>query len=663
MVTARGLFISPFKAQAKLIHSYLASNFLHSWTASTVHSQQGSEADIVIFDAVNAGSYSWPYDEWKRLVNVALSRARESIIVLASRAEMEEPYMCPLLKQLAPRVLWQRAGESIWRQVAAQTEFSLPARVSNANPYSLGNQLARRKELRPVLSHEQQRLCGLELDGKPRLVRGVAGSGKTVVLAHWLMQAVKQTEDEPDVRIWAVFANRSLQSLIGSSIESVWARETDGRQFPWERVSLHHVREILAVLLPEVGLSMNSFGFEYDEAAKAYLERRPCESISARCNALFIDETQDMGPNTLKLLSAIVEQLDRNDDNSRAVRLFYDNAQNIYGRETPKWSELGLDMRGRSTVMKESFRSTKPITEFALNVLYRLQPPENDADHRELVKRGLVERKRQHGASWWTVRFNQIDGPKPEFHQYLTLDREFEAIGNYCRDLIEQQGVKPSDICLLYNGKSTPAWLRATVAPRLADLGVELTVQTNKPFERSDHMLLVTTAHSFKGYDAEVVIIPAVDQYMAKGKGVLANSLYVAMTRARSILTLFSQTMVSPDARTLYRILDDCLANLTEHPLVESETSALDDLHEMLNLVGKEHRRWLWSIWNKFNVSQEPLISSSGEVIAEPLFWFKADDHVHACFGTELPRQRVLQRLEDLGVELLRVGDESVERS
>ncbi len=240
------------------------------------------------------------------------------------------------------------------------------------------------------------------------------------------------------------------------------------------------------------------------------------------------------------------------------------------------------------------------------------------------------------------------------------LMKEFEAISDYCRELIEQQGVKPSDICLLYNGKSTPSRLRATVAPRLADLGVELSVQTNKPFERSSHMLLVTTAHSFKGYDAEVVIIPAVDQYMAKGKSVLANSLYVAMTRARSILTLFSQKVVSPDAKTLCRVLDDCLANLTEHPLVESETSVLDDLHEMLNLIGNDHRKWLWRIWNTFRVSQEPLISPSGEVIAEPLFWFKADDHVHACFGTELPRQRVLQRLEDFGVELLRAGQEGI---
>ena len=52
---------------------------------------------MVVFDTVNAGSCGWPHDEWKRLVNVGLSRAREFVLLLASRAEMNEPYLRPLL--------------------------------------------------------------------------------------------------------------------------------------------------------------------------------------------------------------------------------------------------------------------------------------------------------------------------------------------------------------------------------------------------------------------------------------------------------------------------------------------------------------------------------------------------------------------------------------
>jgi hypothetical protein len=52
-----GLFISPFKAQAKEVQLFFGSNELHSWMTSTVHSQRGSEAGIMNFDSVNEGSY------------------------------------------------------------------------------------------------------------------------------------------------------------------------------------------------------------------------------------------------------------------------------------------------------------------------------------------------------------------------------------------------------------------------------------------------------------------------------------------------------------------------------------------------------------------------------------------------------------------------------
>lgn len=664
MQTADGLFISPFKAQAKAVHSFLALHNLESWMASTVHSQQGSEADVVIFDTVNAGSYGWPYDEWKRLINVALSRSREAVIVLASRAEMNEPYLRPLVRLLAPRILQRTGSEQSWHEVPSQTDYRLPSvyeqrsEYNVSNSHSLGAQLAKRKGLRPVLSHDQERLCGLELDGKPRLVRGVAGSGKTVVLAHWLMQTVQRLADQPNVRIWAVFANRSLQSLIGESIVSAWDQATGGKSFPWGNVELHHIKDILQVLLPDVGLAAASYGFDYDLAAAAYLERNSGSEIKARCDALFIDEAQDMGPHTLKLLSAIVRQNDENDVNSRSINIFYDNAQNIYGRSTPKWSDLGLDMRGRSTVMKESFRSTQPITEFALNLLYRLQPPEANPDHKELVSRGLIERVERNAQEWWNVRFNQVGGPKPQFRQYLNLDQEFDAIAAYCRELIVVQGVQPADICLIYNGASIKTRLQKQVAPALTDLGVELSVQANKPFERSPNILLATTSHSYKGYDSEVVIIPAVDHYTAQEKGLLANNLYVAMTRARSILTLFSQRLRDSDPERLYEAIEDCLGHLEQRPEIEADNSLQDDFVELLDQLGHQHRSWLLQICNTHRISQEPITTNTGEIVAEPLFHFTVGQAHYACFGAELPRPRIRQRLEDSGINLLAAGQE-----
>jgi hypothetical protein len=647
----QGLFITPLKAQAKDIAGYLAAEHLDSWSAGTVHGRQGTEADVVIFDTVNAGSCGWPYDEWRRLVNVGLSRAKEFMLVLASRAEMNEPYMRPLLDDLAPRIL-RRSGRSLsWVEVPAKAAPP-QGRQSLENPDLLGNQLALRSSLRPVMSAEQQRLCGFSMDGKPRLVRGVAGSGKTLVLAHCLQKTLQKLSDQPDARVWAVYANRSSQKLIEDTIEEAWKNEGGVGPNPLERAHLYHVRDLLKTLLPEVGLRVESDDFDYDAMAARYLERVPFERIAPRCQAMFIDEAQDMGPNMLQLLSALVEPVDPANAKGRAVNIFYDNAQNIYGRGTPRWSDIGLDMRGRSTVMKESFRSTRPITEFALNVLYRLQPPDADPDHKELVERGLVEQTSRAGAPWWKVCFNQVDGPAPNFCKFASLDDQIEALGKQVVRWVREEGVKPGDICILYNGSNIRWRLQQQVAPMLQAIGSKLTVVGEQGWSRSEEAVLASTSHLYKGYDSEIIVIAGVEQFMAKEMGILANNLYVAMTRARLLLAVYAYARAKPDENTqrLLTTLQTCLDGLLENPKVEQEANDRDDFEEVLARLGTDARDWLASLWGGRLIQQEPITTDEGEILAEPLFWFQADDRVYACFGSESPGTHTLHKLEDKGL-------------
>ena len=653
---AKGLFISPFVAQARDIRHFFAEEGIESWSAATVHSQQGTEADFVIFDTVNAGSCGWPYDEWKRLVNVGLSRAREFVLVLASRAEMREPYLKSLTADLAPRTLKWSGRSHKWMEVPVTVEFDVPGPIA-ANPHLVGNQIAKRKELRPVLSFEQQRLCGLSMDGKPRLVRGVAGSGKTVVLAHWVLKTMKRLSNRPETKIWAVYANRSLQRLIADTIEEAWKTEGGGSSFPWHRVELCHIKDLLDYLLPEVGLRTHGFEFDYDRAAAAFLLRRDADEVQPRCHAMFIDEAQDMGPSTLKLLSSLVEKSDEDDRNSRSVNIFYDNAQNIYGRSAPKWSDLGLDMRGRSSVMKESFRSTRPIAEFALNVLYRLQPPDADADHKELVERGMVEKMSRSGRDWWQVRFNQVDGPRPSFRKFPDRDSEMVAMGRQVVKWISEEGVKPNDICILYNGPNIGKRIETQVAPLLQAIKCNLNRQTSQAFDEDARTVRVTTAHSYKGYDSEIVVIASVDKFVTKEAGVLANTLYVAMTRARSELAIYGIHRNSPQEADFLSVLEECLGQLVDQPKVEKEISRIDDFEEVVQDIGPSHRAWIETIWKGRRVEQEPIIAADGEILAEPVFWFKDDQRIFACFGPRVPGKHILDRMEDSGIQILQPGD------
>ncbi len=664
-----GLFITPFKAQSRDIAGYFAKPEpdkpglekpgLENWSAGTVHARQGTEANVVVFDTVNAGSCGWSYEEWKRLVNVGLSRAREFVLLVASRAEMDEPYLRPLLETLAPRVLFGSGKAMVWKEVPARATFAAPVALAG-NPDLVGNQLSQRKSLRPVMSAEQQRLCGHNMDGKPRLVRGVAGSGKTYVLAHWLQKTVKRLLDMPTARVWAVFANKSLQRLIADTIEEAWKAEGSSGQFPWERVELCHIKDVLASMLPSVGLNVSQNDFDYDALAASYLERKPFGQIKPCCQAMFIDEAQDMGPSTLKLLSGLVEQTDPEDPKSRAVNIFYDNAQNIYGRKKPQLSEIGLNMQGRSTVMKESFRSTKPITEFALNVLYRLQPPGNDPDHKELVERGLIEATTRNGATWWNVRFCQVEGPTPIFRKYRGLQDQVDAIGDQVIRWIRDEGVKPCDICILCNDNAFKKRLEETVEPRLQQISARLVSDPAQGWARDENAVVASTSHSFKGYEAEIVVVGGLERFIAQ-RQIIPNNLYVAMTRARSVLAIYAyeQQNPKPEAVTLLSTVETCLNALLDRPKVEREISNLDDFEDVLARLGSgkrdsDKRDWLAKLWKSYLIQQEPITAGDGEILAQPLFWFQADDRMVACFGDEEPGAYTLHKLEDNGIEVVR---------
>jgi hypothetical protein len=654
----RGLFITPFRAQAREVSRYLAKEHLDRWTAGTVHARQGTEAQVVIFDTVNAGSCAWPYDEWKRLVNVGLSRAQEFVVLLASRAEMNEPYLRPLVDHLAPRVLKRSGRAWVWAEVPIHPSVLVNPRVA-ANPDSLGSQLERRKALRPIMSRDQQRLCGLNVDGKPRLVRGVAGSGKTLVLAHWVQKTVQKLSETPDARVWAVYANRDLERLIKDTIEEAWRSEGGCGRSPLERVQLFHVKDVLLDLYRKASLRWSGDPFDYNAQAAEYLKHQCFEQVKPCCPAMFIDEAQDMGPDTLRLLSALVEPMDLGNPKARAVNIFYDDHQNINRRPRPKWTDIGLDMIGRATVMKESFRSTRPITEFALNVLYRLQPPDGDADHKELVKLGLIEQTTRNGQPWWNVRFNSVEGPSPVFRKYPTLAKQVTALADQVMRWITEDGVRPCDISVTCLDNAFRKQVEEELGPRLKPIKARIVSQPGKPEARETNTVIVSCSASFKGYEAELVVIGGLERFIGK-KEILPNNLYVAMTRARSLLAIFAYEppRPSPAAATIISTVEECLDALLERPEVEEESSNLDDFEDVLEQLGatKETRAWLERVWGSVLVQQEPILAPDGEILAQPLFWFQIDDRRFACFGDTQLGAHARHKLEDHGVEIFKPG-------
>ncbi|HBT76903.1 MAG TPA: AAA family ATPase [Planctomycetaceae bacterium] len=715
---ANGLFLSPFVAQAKKVREYLAKKGCRSWKSSTVHCQQGQEADIVIFDTVNAGSTAWTHHEWMRMVNVGISRARRLLILLASRAEMSEPYLKPLCRSLQPSILappkerWEwKIVETIRSTVPYDPSAGvLPDWVQKIPPNSLGRQIAERQLLDPVFSQLQQQLCNRDIDGKPRLIRGVAGSGKTVILAEWLVRSLLKSPEKNapvDRRpFWIVFGNNTLETLIKRHVDTAWEKYTGETSPPEGTVVYHHILRLLDALIKEYNLDgvvrekikKNEIhgNFDLDGKSSVVLNALTTVNDPTRCKALFIDEAQDMGPNTLRLLFKLItppadqkqESFAPADDSAKKtteekpVYIFYDNAQNVYGRGTPTWSHLGIDLKGgRATVMKESFRSTKEIAELAFNVLYRLQPDEMGDDHKELIRNGLIEKTERNNRPWWNVKFNQNSGPKPSVWEFDDRTHEFSILTDELIRLVTNEHVSPEHIRILCNNRQS--------FMKLMDQHVRhrLLKATNGRVDYiykesgtiCENTILVTSAHSFKGYESEIVFIPAADMFESNGD-ILAAPLYVAMTRARSILKMSFSTQTNEqfaaarkrfmskdviDRRyeavsRLFVSLRECYEDFHTPPTVDTrETiSANENLAMLLDTLTSDSfsrtdcEKWLTGIQEKYIINREPLLAPDGSILGEPLFFFKAKGGFRACFGSSgaSPEEREQLRMHGIGV-------------
>jgi hypothetical protein len=81
--------VTPFSAQAHLIRQELGKRGIDRVTVGTVHALQGAERDVVLFSSVytrNDSGREFFFDRDKTMLNVTVSRARDSFIVFGDMA-------------------------------------------------------------------------------------------------------------------------------------------------------------------------------------------------------------------------------------------------------------------------------------------------------------------------------------------------------------------------------------------------------------------------------------------------------------------------------------------------------------------------------------------------------------------------------------------------
>ena len=469
--------------------------------------------------------------------------------------------------------LSKRAHEAVRMVLTGKGFLFAPRRtyIDGGDPALLGVQVQEMELAMKEATQQQKELGRADLRGHHRLFRGVAGSGKSIMLAlsvaHTLLNYREEAggglfNQNQSRRVLVVCFNKTLVQYLRQRIDDRFGRLAWDKPPP-EALTVTHFEGLVRDLEAKAPTLATGLTFkEKDERAKRMRESLDPLDDAARepllHDAVYVDEAQDLTPEEIRLLVRLAR---KDEKGGQTVVLFYDNAQNIYGVPTPVWSDLGVNIVGRTVFLDQCLRNTRQTLAFAFNVLVGSFAPEGErvttrqfADVQSLRQRGLVEEK----DGRFEIMFSPRSGPSPHVRVYPSRQAEIDAVAAEVRRLVAEQRVIPSDILVLYNShwpyKDTlPRKLEAAVGPRCRVRLVDREHEANKKLPlMEDGVLTVSTIASAKGYDAPVVFVLGVDEIGTETQD--RAGFYVGATRAKLHLVVTGMRKVEPS------LLDEIVA-------------------------------------------------------------------------------------------------------
>ncbi|MGH9192404.1 MAG: 3'-5' exonuclease [Acidimicrobiales bacterium] len=243
--------------------------------------------------------------------------------------------------------------------------------------------------------------------------------------------------------------------------------------------------------------------------------------------AAIVDEAQDLSLVGLQLVRALVNApgtVDRPD----GLLLLGDGAQRIYAGGF-KLRQAGVEVRGRTTVLRVNYRNTREIIGTALAVAG--DSPIDDLG--EEFRRGdETAEALRHGAEPWLVEAADLDG-------------QLDEVARHVQELTSTDGIGPGDVAILVPTN----WMVDRVVRRLR--AERITAQELTRYEgRPNELVKVGTYHRGKGLEFKAVLLPGLSKGVfprppdegqsleeaAEARDLALSTLFVAMTRARDVL-------------------------------------------------------------------------------------------------------------------------------
>jgi hypothetical protein len=360
-----------------------------------------------------------------------------------------------------------------------------------------------------VMDLQQEQLARSLGDGH-RVIHGVAGSGKTMILGYRAEYLAKAGAPGSKPVLILCF-----NEPLGVKLASMMAAKGLG-----ERVHVRHFHKWCHEQIRAFGQTLPGQGAHFfEELVQAVIRGVERKHIpSGQYQAVLIDEGHDFAPEWLKLVTQMV------DPATNSLLVLYDDAQSIYERARAKqfsFKSLGIQAQGRTTILKINYRNTQQILQTAsLVAADLLTANDKDDDGIPLVKPISCGR----------------DGPEPLIIKLPSLRDEAYAIADSLR-AAHQEGHAWGDMAVLCRDWHTMDLCAAALHQRGLPHSVRKYTGDFQP--AADH-IHVMTMHASKGLEFPVVALPGVGHMPAPGEDEkeAARVFYVAATRATQRLVL-----------------------------------------------------------------------------------------------------------------------------
>lgn len=458
-----------------------------------------------------------------------------------------EPHLCLTRDEIDPEK--EQFSEEIFIEKIFNM-FTVPFRLKkpltkeeiNAIRYHLFPEVRISAEFKQPLPYQDQLLLSLhdiktmdlhqenlakQIGDKNRLIRGVAGSGKTIILAS---RAKILAKEHPDWKILVLCYNISLANALEQMIIQMLNEPEDLFDFDFTTESgliqkstkNILVRNFHSWLKYELNIREQDIPYIIEK-----LEKK--EAILPTYDAVLIDEGQDFEADWLKLVSLLINE------ETQSLLIVEDRAQKIYKRKRSYLMDTGLNFQGRSKILSINYRNTAQIVRFAWDFYKSKSMFKNKVVSRELEGEIIAPQS------------TKRKGPPPMLIKAPSFKEEMLLVASKIKELHDTKKVLFHEVLILYRVKRTHElpvidiikW--ALEKEKLPFYWITENDETKRSFDKEDGKIKISTIDSSKGLDFQAVFIVNVDSMpfpLEEDKEREVSLLYIGMTRAKEYLCL-----------------------------------------------------------------------------------------------------------------------------